>query len=105
LGKYLIAMTINSLNNKSIEDLILEWKSIVNNVGFQFHTPFADNDPLWLPYGELRNKVVDTLIGKQKKYSEFVMNTQKQLEIIKNSWGGINTTLSECPSRAILSGS
>jgi Fe-coproporphyrin III synthase len=62
-------MTINSLNYKSIEDLVLEWKVTVYNIGFHFHTPFAGNDSLWLPYGEIKNKAIDTLIGLQKKYS------------------------------------
>ncbi len=31
------------------------------------------------------------------------MNTQKQLELIKNSWGGVNSTPAECTSRTILS--
>jgi Fe-coproporphyrin III synthase len=31
------------------------------------------------------------------------MNTQKHIELIKNSWGGINTIPAECTSCAILS--
>jgi hypothetical protein len=43
-----ITMTINSLNYDTIEDLTDEWIGKVNKIGFQFHTPFVKNDPLWL---------------------------------------------------------
>jgi MoaA/NifB/PqqE/SkfB family radical SAM enzyme len=98
-----ITMTINSLNYKTIEDLIAEWKGTINKIGFQFHTPFADNDPLWLPFGEIRNKVIDTIIKLHKKYPEFIMNTEKQLQLMKGTWGGVSTTPVDCPSWAILS--
>ena len=39
-------MTINSLNHNTIDDLVNEWNETINKIGFQFHTPFADNDPL-----------------------------------------------------------
>ncbi len=76
-------MTINSLNYKTIEDLIAEWKGTINKIGFQFHTPCDDNDPLWLPFGENRSKVIDKIIGLQKKYPDFVMNKEKQLQLMK----------------------
>jgi MoaA/NifB/PqqE/SkfB family radical SAM enzyme len=98
-----ITMTINSLNHSTIEDLVDEWKDIANKIGFQFHTPFSDNDPLWLPYGDTRNKVVDNLTRLRKKHPDFVMNTESQLELMKGRWGGIKTSPVECPSWAILS--
>jgi Fe-coproporphyrin III synthase len=98
-----ITMTINSLNHDAIDDLIHEWKETINKIGFQFHTPFADNDPLWLPYGETRNGVIDNIIKLRKKYPNFIMNTEKQLELMKGNWGGIKTTPVDCPSWAILS--
>jgi Fe-coproporphyrin III synthase len=61
-----ITMTINSLNNNSIDDLLQEWKGLVNKIGFQFHTPFVKGDPLWLPYGHERNNIVDKLIALRK---------------------------------------
>ena len=81
-------MTINSLNYKTIEDLIAQWKGTINKIVFHFHTPFHDNDPLWLPFGENRSKVIDNIIGLQKKYPDFIMNTEKQLQLMKGSWGG-----------------
>ena len=98
-----ITMTINSLNHDAIDDLVHEWKETINKIGFQFHTPFADNDPLWLPYGDTRNGVIDNIIKLRKKYPNFIMNTEKQLELMKGNWGGIKTTPVDCPSWAILS--
>jgi len=42
-------------------------KGKINKIGFQFHTPFMKNDPLWLPFGETRNDVVDRIINLKKK--------------------------------------
>jgi sulfatase maturation enzyme AslB (radical SAM superfamily) len=98
-----ITMTINSLNHDAIDDLVHEWKETINKIGFQFHTPFADNDPLWLPYGDIRNGVIDNIIKLRKKHPDFIMNTEKQLELMKGNWGGIKTTPVDCPSWAILS--
>jgi MoaA/NifB/PqqE/SkfB family radical SAM enzyme len=98
-----ITMTINSLNYNTIEDLVEEWKNKVNKIGFQFHTPFIKNDPLWMPFGDKRTKVVDRLISLRKKYPHFVINGEKQLSLMKGNWGGIGTTPIQCPSWAILS--
>ncbi len=98
-----ITMTINSLNHNTIDDLVHEWKETINKIVFQFHTPFADNDPLWLPYGNTRNGVIDNIVKLRKKYPNFIMNTEKQLELMKGNWGGIKTTPVDCPSWAILS--
>jgi MoaA/NifB/PqqE/SkfB family radical SAM enzyme len=98
-----ITMTINSLNYNTIEDLVEEWKNKVNKIGFQFHTPFIKNDPLWTPFGDKRTKVVDRLISLRKKYPHFVINGEKQLSLMKGNWGGIGTTPIQCPSWAILS--
>jgi sulfatase maturation enzyme AslB (radical SAM superfamily) len=56
-----VTMTINSLNYGTVNDLVEEWKGIVNKIGFQFHTPFMKGDPLWLEFGGLRNNIVDNL--------------------------------------------
>ena len=98
-----ITMTINSLNYNTIENLVEEWKDKVNKIGFQFHTPFIKNDPLWMPFGDKRTKVVDNLISLRKKYPYFVINGEKQLSLMKGNWGGIGTTPIQCPSWAILS--
>ena len=58
-------MTINSLNYDSVEDLTDEWNGRINKIGFQFHTPFVMGDPLWLPFGDMRNNVVERLIEKE----------------------------------------
>jgi MoaA/NifB/PqqE/SkfB family radical SAM enzyme len=98
-----ITMTINSLNYNTIGNLVEEWKNKVNKIGFQFHTPFIKNDPLWMPFGDKRTKVVDNLIALRNKYPHFVINGEKQLSLMKGNWGGIGTTPIQCPSWAILS--
>jgi MoaA/NifB/PqqE/SkfB family radical SAM enzyme len=98
-----ITMTINSLNYNTVENLVEEWKGKVNKIGFQFHTPFIKGDPLWMPFGNERSKVVDRLISLRKKYPDFVINGEKQLSLMKGNWGGIGTTPIQCPSWAILS--
>jgi hypothetical protein len=98
-----ITMTINSLNHGTIEDLVQEWEGVVNKIGFQFHTPFVKGDPLWMPFGQERNNVVDKLIDLKEKYPNFVINGNKQLLLMKGNWGGVGTTPVQCPSWAILS--
>jgi Fe-coproporphyrin III synthase len=98
-----LSMTINSLNYKSVEDLVEEWSARVNKIGFQFHTPFAKGDPLFMPFGELRSSVVDKIIALKKKYPDFIVNPIPQLLLMKGNWGGVGTTPVNCPSWAILS--
>jgi MoaA/NifB/PqqE/SkfB family radical SAM enzyme len=98
-----ITMTLNSLNYMTVNDLVEEWRGKINKIGFQFHTPFAKGDPLWLPYGEKRNDVVDKLIELKKKYPGYVVNPVKQTALMKGNWGGIGTIPVDCPSWAILS--
>lgn len=98
-----ITMTINSLNYTSVEDLVQEWIGKVNKIGFQFHTPFIKGDPLWLPFGENRNHVVNKLIALKEKYPDFVINGVKQLSLMRGNWGGVGTTPVQCPSWAIIS--
>jgi Fe-coproporphyrin III synthase len=98
-----ITMTINSLNYNTFEDLTEEWRGKVNKIGFQFHTPFMKEDPLWIPFGEKRSKIVDNIIELRRKYPNFVINSEKQLSLMKGNWGGVGTTPIQCPSWAILS--
>jgi Fe-coproporphyrin III synthase len=98
-----VTMTINSLNYSTVNDLIEEWKGIVNKIGFQFHTPFMKGDPLWLEFGEVRNNIVDELMRLRRKYPHFVINSEKQLSLMRGNWGGTGTTPVQCPSWAILS--
>jgi hypothetical protein len=98
-----ITMTINSQNYMTVEDLTEEWRGKVNKIGFQFHTPFAKGDPLFMPFGELRSSVVDKIIALKAKYPDFVINSPKQVSLMKGNWGGVGTTPVQCPSWAILS--
>ena len=99
-----ITMTINSKNYTTIKDVINEWKDYSNKIGFQFHTPFMKGDPLWLPFGEERTKVIDELIAmKQNSLKDYIINPVSQLELMKKSWGGKGTTPIDCPTWAIVS--
>ena len=99
-----ITMTINSRNYMTVKQVIEEWYDYSNKIGFQFHTPFMKGDPLWLPFGEKRSKVVDDIITMQENgYKDYIVNPKSQLEIMKKSWGGKGTTPIDCPTWAILS--
>lgn len=97
-----LSYTVNSLNHMVIDEVVEEWRGTINKIGFQFHTPFMKGDPLAVPFGEKRNKIVDHLIELKKKYDNFVINSVKQLEIMKEKWGGVDTTPIKCPTYAIL---
>ncbi|HLC24963.1 MAG TPA: radical SAM protein, partial [Nitrosopumilaceae archaeon] len=99
-----ITMTINSLNYKTVKDVAEEWHDYSNKIGFQFHTPFSKGDPLWLPFGTERTKVVDDIISMKKQYDDdYIINPTSQLELMKKNWGGNGTTPVDCPTWAILS--
>lgn len=98
-----ISTTVNSLNYTTIEDLVEEWRGRINKIAFQFHTPFIKGDPLWLPFGEKRNEVVDKLIALHRKYPDFVVNSEKQISLMKGNWGGVGNIPIQCPTWAILS--
>ena len=99
-----ITMTINSLNYKTVKQVADEWYDYSNKIGFQFHTPFMKNDPLWLPFGEERTKLVDDIIAMKARYDDdYVINPIYQLELMKKNWGGKGTTPIDCPTWAIVS--
>ena len=99
-----ITMTINSVNYSSVIDLANEWKGKVNKIGFQFHTPFMPGDPLWVPFGEERTKVINEIIDmKKNEFKDYIINPISQLELMKSSWGGKGTTPVDCPTWAIIS--
>jgi hypothetical protein len=96
-------MTINSQNYMTVADLAEEWSDKVNKISFQFHTPFVKGDPLMLPFGDIRNQVVDRIIAMKKKYPDFIVNPPKQLSLMKGNWGGVGMIPVDCPAWAILS--
>lgn len=59
-------MTINSLNYGCVEEVVHEWYDYAGALTFQFHTPFSYDDELWLPYGTLRNDLIDKLLTIKK---------------------------------------
>lgn len=99
-----ITMTVNSKNYKTIRQVIDDWYDHSNKIGFQFHTPFMKNDPLWLPFGKERDAVIDEMLDmKAGQYKDYIVNPREQLDIMKRSWGGRGTTPIDCPTWAIIS--
>jgi Fe-coproporphyrin III synthase len=99
-----ITMTINSQNYHTVKDVMADWHEYTNKIGFQFHTPFMKNDPLWLPFGPERTKVVDDIIAMRDKFDDdYIINPDSQLELMKKNWGGKGTTPVDCPTWAIVS--
>lgn len=98
-----ITMTINSQNYHTVKNVMEEWRNYSNKIGFQFHTPFAKGDPLWMPFGPERTQVIDEIISLRDKYRDYIINPPSQLELMKKNWGGQGTTPIDCPTWAILS--
>lgn len=98
-----ITMTINSRNYMTVRNVIEDWQDYSNKIGFQFHTPFMKGDPLWLPFGEKRTKLVDEIIEMKQEYGDYIINPNSQLELMKKSWGGKDIVPVDCPTWAILS--
>ncbi|MEM2993566.1 MAG: radical SAM protein, partial [Candidatus Nitrosocaldus sp.] len=82
-----VNVTINSLNYKHVAGMVEEWEGIVEGIVFQFHTPFSENDPLWLPFGRERDVLIDELIRLKREYYEFILNTEAQLNVSRKPWG------------------
>jgi len=96
-GRVNINMTLNTLNCKTVMDVIHEWDEIAERISIQFHTPFIDDDPLWLPFGEERNKIIDNILEyTSKQNNHFVINPKEQLELLRGNWGY------KCPNWMIL---
>ncbi len=99
-----ISMTVNSKNYKTIPQVIEDWKDHSNKIGFQFHTPFMEGDPLWLPFGRERNEAIDYILERQSgDLKDYIVNPKHNLEIMRSSWGGKGTTPIDCPTWAIIS--
>jgi hypothetical protein len=101
--KVWVIRTVNSLNYKSVEDVVKEWTDNVGKIGFQFHTPFTENDPLWLPYGKERNELIDRIIELREEYPGSILNPKQQLNLLKGNWAQTKgTSPGMCPTWAIL---
>jgi MoaA/NifB/PqqE/SkfB family radical SAM enzyme len=96
-GRVDINMTLNTLNYKDIIAVLREWDDIAGRISIQFHTPFIDNDPLWLPFGEERNKTIDSIMDYTRNENKhFVVNSEEQFELMRGNWGY------KCPNWMIL---
>jgi sulfatase maturation enzyme AslB (radical SAM superfamily) len=71
-------MTLNTLKYKTVIDVIREWDDIAGRIRIQFHTPFVDNDQLWLPFGDERNKTIDSILEySTNENKHFVINSKE----------------------------
>ena len=90
-------MTLNTLNYKTVIDVLREWDDIAGRISIQFHTPFIDDDPLWLPFGEERDRTIDSIMEyTSKENKHFVVNSREQFELMRGNWGSM------CPNWMIL---
>jgi len=96
-----VSMTINTWNCDEVIQVAEYWKDLAESINFQFHTPFVENDPLWVPYGKKRD-IINEIISLKRKYPEYVINEIKQLEIVKSPWGGDKSGPTNCPNWAIM---
>jgi len=94
----LINMTLNRLNMNEIEGVVKEFYDYAKGMSISFHTPFSYNDPLWIPYGSPRDRIIDKIKKIKKRHPYFIVNTEKQLEIFRSSEWTKN-----CPSFVFLS--
>jgi len=81
-----------------IEEVVKEFYDYAKGMSTSFCTPFSYNDRLWIPYGSLRDRVIDKIKKIKKRYPNFIVNAEKQLEIFRSSEWTKN-----CPSFAFLS--
>ena len=57
---------------------------------------------MWIPYGDKRNEIIDQIISLKRKYSDYVIHEEKQLNILRAPWGGDQSGPTKCPTWAIL---
>ena len=96
-GKITINMTVNSLNFGTVGKVIRQWYDLAGFINFQFYTPFNLEDPLWLPFGTARNDLIETIKNLKKEFPNFIINTNKQLDMFKSDWS------KKCPDWSVLS--
>lgn len=101
-AKVWISMTINALNYHEVTQVAEYWKNLAESINYQFHTPFTENDPLWVPYGQQKNIILDEIISLKKKYPNYIINEENQLKLLRAPWGGTNEGPTNCPNWSII---
>ena len=100
--KIFVSMTINSWNCNDVLQVAEYWRDLASGINFQFHSPFQDNDPLWVPYGNKKNEIINQIISLKEKFPNYVIHETKQLELLRAPWGGDEKGPIKCPNWAIL---
>lgn len=80
-----LTCVITRRNHGCIEDLVAEWsKTSVKGIVFDFYTPIKEyQNDLWLDF-EMRDKVIDRLLKIKKRYPEFLLISEKVLQLMKS---------------------
>ena len=98
--KITIAYCITSANVAEIDASLAEWSKNpkVRNMLFSFYTPIRGlDDALWLDWHE-KDRILDTLIAQKSEYSDFILNTERALQLMKSDRA--RTVTDSCPFAA-----
>lgn len=85
-AKVAVHYVINRNNVGGIEELLEEWYYYTKLIGitFSFYTPdWGVEDKLWLSLEE-RDEIVQKLVKLKKKYMDFLLLTNYQLDALKS---------------------
>ncbi len=83
-----VNMVVNTLNYEAVDETIEYAKNnpAIEQIAINFHTPFEGTEYLTIPDVELRNKIIDKVIGYKKKGYP-IMNSVSGLKYMKNMEG------------------
>ncbi len=83
-----VNMVVNTLNYEAVDETIEYAKNnpAIEQIAINFHTPFEGTEYLAIPDMELRNKIIDKVIGYKKKGYP-IMNSVSGLKYMKDMEG------------------
>jgi MoaA/NifB/PqqE/SkfB family radical SAM enzyme len=83
--KVTIACVITKQNYPCLEEMVAEWfQTKVRGIVFDFYTPIQGiEEDLWLDW-DMRDKVLDKLLGLEKKYPQFCLTPTYILQLMKS---------------------
>ncbi len=80
----IINMTVNNLNKNEVRTVVEDWFDYVKGMSLSFYTPFYDDDPLWIPYGEERTMLIDEIKDLKKEFRNFIAIPDNSLDAMKS---------------------
>lgn len=82
--KVYIGSVINKMNRRYLEEFVEEWSNTaVKGINFDFYTPIKGQEGLWLNFEE-RDKVIEKLKELKKEYGDFILLTDRVLELLRS---------------------